>query len=230
MKLCVVLLALLLFSTNIWICFGDEEVNKKDPSHEIAHEKNAPSNESSTAKLVTNPSKNDMVKKGEKQDAVAEGGSKNDRADSLKKDLNSKVVPKEGAVKESKDDLNKEPIVKKRGEEKEGSNGESKSKPKLVDNDKNSFTSKESKPLREDSTRVEECGASSNCTDEKNNLIACLRVPGNGNLFNHYASGSIFYYLLDELWLVMSHQLLANYFFFMNFVLAGSIFTWKLKW
>ncbi|KAK9121836.1 hypothetical protein Syun_019453 [Stephania yunnanensis] len=179
MKLCVVLLALLLFSTDIWICFGDEEVNKKDPSHEIAREKNEPSNESSTAKLVTYPSKNDMVKKGEKQDAVAEGGSKNDRADSLNKDLNSKVVPKEGAVKESKDDLNKEPIVKKRGEEKEGSNGESKSKPKLVDNDKNSFTSKESKPLREDSTRVEECGASSNCTDEKDNLIACLRVPGN---------------------------------------------------
>ncbi|KAK9145409.1 hypothetical protein Sjap_005312 [Stephania japonica] len=185
MKPCVVLLALLLFSTDIWRSFGDEEVNKKDPSHEIAHEKNAPLNESSTAKstdskLLTDPSKNDMVKKGEKQDAVAEGGNKNDPGTgSLNQDLNSKVVPKEGAVKESKDDSNKEPIVKKRGEEKDGSNGESKSKSKLVDNDKNSIASKESKPLREDSTRVEECGASSNCTDKKNNLIACLRVPGN---------------------------------------------------
>lgn len=37
-----------------------------------------------------------------------------------------------------------------------------------------------STPLRNEGSRGEECDSSNMCTDEKNKLVACLRVPGNG--------------------------------------------------
>ncbi|KAM1585041.1 hypothetical protein ACFX1Z_037959 [Malus domestica] len=53
---------------------------------------------------------------------------------------------------------------------------ESKEVPKEVDNGGNVISVN---PMRKEGTRSEECGLSNMCTDKGNQLVACLRVPGN---------------------------------------------------
>ncbi|XP_068307477.1 uncharacterized protein [Pyrus communis] len=56
---------------------------------------------------------------------------------------------------------------------------ESREVPKEVDNGANTISVN---PTRKEGTRSEECGTSNMCTDEGNQLVACLKVPGNAEV------------------------------------------------
>ncbi|KAK3225960.1 hypothetical protein Dsin_005822 [Dipteronia sinensis] len=79
-------------------------------------------------------------------------------------------------VQKGSDDSNKEAKAKEGIPKKENSSDEVKCK----DVHKESGNVEDSDPSRKEGTRIEECDLSNKYTDNEENSVACLRVPGNG--------------------------------------------------
>ncbi|KAF8412127.1 hypothetical protein HHK36_000083 [Tetracentron sinense] len=119
------------------------------------------------SKSVVDPLKDEQEKKDEeKKGAIKNDPGKNNSS----KQLPLEETPKDGTNKESP---GKGESKKKTSKE----DSESKVVPKKGNKEVGSV---HSNPLRKESFQGEDCGSSntSTCTDEKNNLTACLRVPG----------------------------------------------------
>uniref|UniRef100_A0A2N9G7F3 DUF7356 domain-containing protein n=1 Tax=Fagus sylvatica TaxID=28930 RepID=A0A2N9G7F3_FAGSY len=130
------------------------------------------------SKLVPNSIEVDKVKNGEDQ----VGGSKEDPGVETGMDKSNSSgqsgLKEDGNVQKGESGLRKELKGKERGDEKVklGDGAESKELSKEVGNEGDGVSSK---LVRNEGSRVEECDKSIMCTDEKKELVACLRVPGN---------------------------------------------------
>ncbi|KAL5719003.1 hypothetical protein ACHQM5_011844 [Ranunculus cassubicifolius] len=168
-----VVLAVLVLYLIVLVCYAAEEskVGDADPTKVNTETNTLPK------------TSDDKQKTGENNNVV---GTKKDVPSTDTKVLETKVVPKVGSDKD-KEKLNDKPKDADRGSDKtvvkdgEGNKGkvggsESKTLPK-------GGATKENvdplKPPKKEGVRGEECGSSNNCVDDKNKLVACLRVPGN---------------------------------------------------
>ncbi|KAB2620778.1 hypothetical protein D8674_039536 [Pyrus ussuriensis x Pyrus communis] len=96
----------------------------------------------------------------------------------VKKDGDQVVGSKEG-IGDKRSNPSKEMGVKESDNVARSGGGdglESREVPKEVDNGANTVSVN---PTRKEGTRSEECDTSNMCTDEGNQLVACLKVPGN---------------------------------------------------
>lgn len=146
-----------------------QPLNKKDDLEE----------KKGVSKLVPNSIEVDKVKNGEDQ----VGGSKEDPGVETGMDKSNSSgqsgLKEDGNVQKGESGLRKELKGKERGDEKVklGDGAESNELSKEVGNEGDGVSSN---LVRNEGSRVEECDKSIMCTDEKKELVACLRVPGNG--------------------------------------------------
>ncbi|KAF5205128.1 hypothetical protein FRX31_005285 [Thalictrum thalictroides] len=169
------ILALLILSTSVLVCFSAElETQTVDPGSRIEPNNTSASN----ASLIKKPNepKVSLVDHNKKNGQIAASNEETKNVpdtNTANKGLNSIDVPKEGS---DKDDLSGKPHAQDGNRKgKTGDGLESKTVPEEVTAGGNSD---HLKPQKKENTRGEECGSSPRCTDEKHKLIACLRVPG----------------------------------------------------
>ncbi|OVA01948.1 hypothetical protein BVC80_9079g90 [Macleaya cordata] len=174
------LFCLVLFLFFVANCFGTEsEVKTMDSTTKIDSKSLTSSNGSSVVEQTKSNSDTvgaDHVMKGEDEDGGIQGANIDSGKSNSSMELGLKKNPE---VLANTDDSSKE-LEMKKGEEKKQGNGEgseSKKVPKKGPTDGDDLV--RSKPSRKETARGEECDSSNKCTDEKNKLIACLRVPGN---------------------------------------------------
>ncbi|XP_057511718.1 uncharacterized protein LOC130793862 [Actinidia eriantha] len=104
----------------------------------------------------------------------------NEKTGGLKSVVGSNKVDQ---VKEEKDqvDGSKEGVENNKANEKSSGwfGGKGEKKEKVSEGSDSKGGTKEKPTLKKEGSHGEECDASNSCKDEKNDLVACLRVPGN---------------------------------------------------
>lgn len=121
------------------------------------------------------------VEQGKKDEVQNEGGLEEKGEKDSKKNDSSKDLDSKQNHEVEKDEKSKDNDSEMDGEnEKRGSTNEGLSSKVVPKEDTKDRESGLSKPLRKEIPWLEECDASNSCVDDKNKLVACLRVPGNG--------------------------------------------------
>eukprot|EP00262_Sarcandra_glabra_P007526 TRINITY_DN20394_c0_g1_i1.p1 TRINITY_DN20394_c0_g1~~TRINITY_DN20394_c0_g1_i1.p1 ORF type:complete len:383 (+),score=76.39 TRINITY_DN20394_c0_g1_i1:180-1328(+) len=161
-------------------CYGTEvEGNKMDPKL-VVDSKNPllTSKDQNNSAEKSNVQKNSAEKSNvrdvnqEKNRKDLSGGEKTVKNES---ELESKEIPK---VEKVKNESGKVSTADDGKEKRNSSNGGSDSTVKGKEGVEEP-ESRSSKQSRKEKIHVEECDSAHSCKDEKNKLIACLRVPGN---------------------------------------------------
>ena len=119
-------------------------------------------------KSVVDSNKVDRVKEGKDQVGGSKEGVENNKA-------NEKSSSEQKQVGSKEDQVGKK--------DKDGSVGKGEKKEKVSEVSEGSDLkegTKEKPTVKKEGSHGEECDASNSCKDEKNDLVACLRVPGNG--------------------------------------------------
>ncbi|XP_077251272.1 uncharacterized protein LOC143890462 [Tasmannia lanceolata] len=167
----------------ILYCYATEnEAMKVDPNASLDTKSFLPLNSGNQSDAkVTKSEMNlevmevDKGSKGKDQDEESKAGvNKDPKKSSSSMEMGSKEIRKMGKDKDLMSSESKLDDESKEGRSNAGS--DSKVMPKESIREESSGILK---PPRKENSRVEECDASNRCVDEKNNLIACLRVPGN---------------------------------------------------
>ncbi|GFZ01272.1 hypothetical protein Acr_14g0009070 [Actinidia rufa] len=115
-------------------------------------------------KSVVDSNKVDQVKEEKDQVGGSKEGVENNKANEKSSSEQKQVGSKEDQVgKKDKDD----------------SVGKGEKKEKVSEGSDSKGGTKEKPTLKKEGSHGEECDASNSCKDEKNDLVACLRVPGN---------------------------------------------------